>query len=144
MPEPFRVEVVGRGYEADANGHIAGVVLLQYAQHARWECLRAAGVGAAAYARIGVAPVSLEERIRFRRELLAGEAVTVSCRFRWPPGKTFTVDQELRRPDGGLVAEVENVGGLMDLEERRLLADPGGRLAAIAGTPGLLGLPASD
>lgn len=44
MDDVFQVRVVGRGYEVDANGHVAGVVLMQYGQHARWECLRAAGV----------------------------------------------------------------------------------------------------
>ncbi|MBS1882498.1 MAG: acyl-CoA thioesterase [Actinobacteria bacterium] len=140
MPDPFTIEVVARAYETDANRHVAGVVLLQYAQHARWECMSQAGVSPSACAEVGLAPVSLEERIAFRRELLAGEAVDISCEFRWSEGKTFTVIQELRHSDGGLIAEVENVGGLMDLEQRRLVGGPAERFAAIASSPGLLGL----
>ena len=42
--KPFTVRIVSRGYEVDSNGHVAGTVLLQYGQHARWECMRAAGI----------------------------------------------------------------------------------------------------
>ena len=88
MDDPFVVRVEARGYEVDANGHVAGTVLLQYAQHARWECLRAAR----------------------------------------------------RTPDGTLAAEVTNVGGLMDLTQRRLIADPGRLWRSAASRPELLGL----
>ena len=43
MAERFEVRIAVRGYELDSNGHLAGTVLLQYAQHARFECLRSAG-----------------------------------------------------------------------------------------------------
>jgi len=41
--KPFTVLIVARGYEVDSNGHVAGPVLLQYGQNARWECLRDPG-----------------------------------------------------------------------------------------------------
>ena len=59
--EPFTVRIAARGYEADANGHVAVTVLLQYAQHARWECLRAAGIDQGGLLARGFGPVSLEE-----------------------------------------------------------------------------------
>lgn len=64
MADPFRVRIAARGYEVDFNSHVAGTVLLQYGHHARWECLRAAGVDQGELLRSGVGPVSLEERIR--------------------------------------------------------------------------------
>jgi acyl-CoA thioester hydrolase len=137
---PFAVRVSARGYETDSNGHVAGTALLQYGLHARWECLRAAGVDQSRLLAMGVGPVSLEERIRFHRELRAGDEVVVSCRFVWGEGKTFGVEQELRRPDGSLAAEVSNVAGLLDLEARRLLPDPGSIWRSIAKAPELLGL----
>ena len=36
--------VVVRGYEIDALGHIAHTVYMQYAEHARWERMAAAGL----------------------------------------------------------------------------------------------------
>lgn len=143
MVDRFRVRVAVRGYEVDANGHVAGTVLLQYGQHARWECLRAAGVDHAAMLGAGIGPVSLEERIRYHRELRSGEEVDVSCAYLWGEGKTFRIEQELRLPGGTLVAEITNVGGLLDLSRRRLVPDPSARWRAAAAAPALLGLGAN-
>ncbi|MFI7421008.1 hypothetical protein [Nonomuraea sp. NPDC049684] len=41
----FSVPIAVRGYELDTRGHLDNVVYHQYGDHARWECLRAAGVG---------------------------------------------------------------------------------------------------
>lgn len=138
--DQFRVRVAVRGYEVDANGHVAGTVLLQYGQHARWECLRAAGVDQAELLAAGIGPVSLEEHIHYHHELRAAQEVDVSCTYVWGEGKTFRVEQELRDTHGTLVAEITNVGGLLDLTERRLVAEPRSRWRSVAARPELLGL----
>jgi acyl-CoA thioester hydrolase len=140
VDEPFTVRVVARGYETDANGHVAGTVLLQYGQHARWECLRAAGIDQAELAARGIGPVSLEERIRFHHELRAGQEVVVSCAFTWGEGKSFRIEQEIRLADGTLVADITNVGGLLELKDRKLLPDPGQIWRSVARAPAFLGL----
>jgi acyl-CoA thioester hydrolase len=140
MADCFAVRLIARGYEVDSNGHVAGTVLLQYGQHARWECLRAAGIDQDKLMARSIGPVSLEERIRFHHEVLAGEEVDVSCEFVWGDGKTFRVEQEIRRSDGTLAAEVTNVGGLLDLEKRKLVAEPGEVWRSVAETPAVLGL----
>jgi acyl-CoA thioester hydrolase len=140
VPDVFTVCVAVRGYELDFNGHVAAAVLLQYGQHARWECLRAAGVDQADLVASGISPVSLEERIRFRREVRAGEELDVSCVYIWGGGKTFSVEQQLRLSDGDLAAEITNVGGLLDLQKRRLVDDPGKHWRSVAKKPELLSL----
>jgi acyl-CoA thioester hydrolase len=139
MSDAFTVRIAVRGYEIDANGHVAGSVLMQYGQHARWECLRAAGVEQSDLLRQRLGPVSLEERIRFHHELTASDELDVSCVFVWDHDKTFRTEQELRLADGTLAAEVTNVGGLLDLDERRLVTDPGARWRAIAAAPQVIG-----
>ena len=84
--------------------------------------------------------MQLETSIRFHRELRAGDAVDVSCGFVWGDGKTFGVEQDFRRPDGTLVAELANVGGLLNLKERRLVTDPAGQFHSSAAAPEVLGL----
>ncbi|NMO51843.1 acyl-CoA thioesterase [Actinoplanes sp. TBRC 11911] len=140
MGEPFSVEMRVRGYETDAQGHLNTAVYLQYAEHARWEILRVAGIRQADLIADGIGPVNLETTIRFRKELRAGDAVLVSCAFVWGTGKTFQVEQQFTTPEGELVAEVTGVGGLMDLTARRLVAEPGERFRVLAADPGLLGL----
>jgi len=136
----FTVRIAARGYEADVNGHVAGTVLLQYSQHARWECVRAAGIDQALLAARGIGPVSLEERIRFRHEIRSGDEVDVSCEFIWGSGKTYRVEQEIRLLDRTLAAEITNVGGLLDLKDRKLVPSPGDVWRSVATMPELLGL----
>jgi acyl-CoA thioester hydrolase len=100
----------------------------------------AAGITPHKLAAAGVGPVQLETTIRFHRELRAGDEVDVSCVFVWDSHRTFRVEQDFRRADGTLVAELANVGGLLNLEQRRLVPDPAGQFRSLATAPELLGL----
>ncbi|AKZ59002.1 hypothetical protein SAM23877_5957 [Streptomyces ambofaciens ATCC 23877] len=140
MSEPFSVPVTVRGYETDTQGHVNQAVYLNYAEHARWSLLRAAGIRQADLVARGVGPVALETTIRYRRELLAGDEVEVSCVFEWGEGRTFRIVQVVRKADGTVAAEIEAVGGLMDLTARKLVADPRRRFGELASEPGLFGL----
>ncbi|MEV0292262.1 acyl-CoA thioesterase [Nocardia sp. NPDC050710] len=136
----FSVPVLVRGYELDTQGHLNQAVYLQYSEHARWELLRAAGVAQEKLIANGVGPVVLETNIKYRRELRAGDEVTITCDFEWSSGKIFKIRQEIRKLDGTVAAEVAVVGGLLDLAARKLVADPGENFRALAERPDLLGL----
>ncbi|BCM70387.1 MULTISPECIES: acyl-CoA thioesterase [Streptomyces] len=140
MAEPFSVRVTVRGYETDTQGHLNQAVYLNYVEHARWMLLQAAGITQAALLGRGVGPVALETNIRHLRELLAGDEVDVTCVFEWGDGKTFRFRQEVRKTDGTVSAEVTSVVGLLDLERRRLVADPREIFKELATDVGLLGL----
>ncbi|KOT43604.1 thioesterase [Streptomyces caelestis] len=124
MSEPFSVRVTVRGYETDVQGHLNQAVYLNYAEHARWSLLREAGITQSRLRSEGVGPVALETTIRYRRELLAGDEVDVSCVFVWNGGKTFTIEQTVTKTDGTVAAEITAVGGLLDLEKRKLVPNP--------------------
>jgi acyl-CoA thioester hydrolase len=138
--EPFRVRIAVRGYEVDPRGHVNQAVYLQYAEHARWECLRAAGISYDALMATGVGPAALENTIRYRAELRADDELDVTCEFQWGNGKTFRIRQDFIRADGRLAAELTGTGGMLDLARRRLIDDPAGHFRAIATAPELLGL----
>ncbi|MEU3253510.1 acyl-CoA thioesterase [Streptomyces sp. NPDC006997] len=140
MNEPFSVRVTVRGYETDVQGHLNQAVYLNYAEHARWSLLQAAGISQSGLVGKGVGPVALETTIRYRRELLAGDEVDVTCAFEWSDGKTFRIEQQVVKADGTVAAEVSAVGGLMDLTARKLVADPPGYFKELATDPGLFGL----
>ncbi|MCX4884520.1 MULTISPECIES: thioesterase family protein [unclassified Streptomyces] len=139
MSEPFSVPVTVRGYETDVQGHLNQSVYLNYAEHARWSFLRAAGISQAGLIGKGVGPVALETTIRYRRELIAGDEVEVTCGFTWGQGKTFRMEQTIRKTDGTVAAEITAVGGLMDLKERRLVPEPHKYFAELATEPSLFG-----
>ncbi|HWG14053.1 MAG TPA: thioesterase family protein [Streptosporangiaceae bacterium] len=141
MTEPFRARVAVRGYELDVNGHLNWAHYLHYAEHARWECLRAAGLSFETMVGAGLGPVNLEANVRFLRELRDGDEVGVSCEFEWGDGKTFRVRQQFTRlDDGALAAEVTTVSGVIDQDKRRLIPDPAGRLRSLATSPHIMGL----
>ncbi|MEW2631884.1 thioesterase family protein [Streptomyces sp. NPDC048389] len=134
----FFSDVTVRGYELDTQGHLNQAVYLQYAEHARWELLRAAGLPQEKLLASGVGPVALEVTVRFLRELRGGDEVRVTCRFVYGEGKTFKVEQQIVKDDGTVAAEVSGVAGMLDLSTRRLIADPRAHLAALADNPDLL------
>lgn len=140
MDAPFSVSLGVRSYELDPQGHVNGAVYVQYADHALWECVRAAGIDPGRMPETGVGPVNLETHIRFVRELRAGDEVTVSCAFEWSDGRTFRVVREFHDRAGRLVAHVTTVTGLLDLTVRRLVDDPARRWRSLAERPHLLGL----
>lgn len=133
--EAFSVRVAVRGYELDVQGHLNQAVYLQYAEHARWEYLRAAGITPKKMGAARRGPVVLETTIRYLSELRAGDEVDVTCAFEWGEGKVFRLRQEIRKTDGTLAAEVTAVGGVLDLDARRLVADPTAELHRLADRP---------
>ncbi|WP_326755644.1 acyl-CoA thioesterase [Streptomyces hirsutus] len=140
MSEPFSVRVTVRGYETDVQGHLNQAVYLNYAEHARWELFHKAGITQSALAARGVGPVVLETTIRYKRELLAGEEVDVTCAFSWNTGKTFRVEQVITKADGTVSAEITGVAGALDLKQRKLLPNPQDIFRELAEDPGLFGL----
>ncbi|MFF8280888.1 acyl-CoA thioesterase [Streptomyces lateritius] len=140
MAEPFSVPVVVRGYETDSQGHLNQAVYLQYAEHARWSLLEKGGIRQADLLRRGVGPVALEVTVRYLRELRAGDEVEVTCAFVWGEGKTFRIEQTIRKVDGTVAAEVTGVGGLLDLTTRKMMTDPREHFRTLAASPGVFGL----
>ncbi|WP_405867864.1 acyl-CoA thioesterase [Streptomyces sp. NBC_00005] len=139
MSEAFSVPVTVRGYETDVQGHLNQSVYINYAEHARWSLLRAAGISQSGLIDRGVGPVALETTIRYRRELIAGDEVEVTCSFDWGEGKTFRIEQTIRKTDGTVAAEITAVGGLLDLKERRLVPEPHAYFKELATEPSLFG-----
>lgn len=134
------VTIAVRLWDLDTNGHVRGSAYLDYADHARWECVRAAGVSLDALAEAGFGPVNLETTIRFQHELRAGDCVVVSTAFSYGSGKTSQVRQDFTLTDGTPVAEITSVSGLLDLRTRRLLPNPATHWRTLATAPHHLGL----
>ncbi|MEU6586307.1 acyl-CoA thioesterase [Nocardia sp. NPDC046763] len=136
----FSVPITVRGYELDINGHLNQAVYLQYAEHARWELLRAGGLPGEKMVAAGIGPVVLEQTVKYLRELHLGDEVAVSCEFEWTGGKIFRMRQQIVKLDGTVSAEIDVVSGILDLAARKLVVDPGAALRAVADSPDILGL----
>jgi acyl-CoA thioester hydrolase len=126
----FRTRIAVRSYELDALGHLNHAVYHQYAEVARVEAFEAAGCGWESLVEVNCAPVLLETHAHFRRELRKGDVVDVGCAAKFGTGKTFRLEQHITKLDGTLAAEITCTLGLMDLQARKLLADPAAVLTA--------------
>jgi acyl-CoA thioester hydrolase len=141
MPaDPFTARFEVRVSDTDAQGHMNSAAYLDLANHSLWECVRAAGVDVDGLLQTRVGPVILESTIRYAAELRAGDRVDVSCRLTFDGSKTYLVRHELTNAEGGVAATVENRMGLLDLDERRLVAEPAATWRRAATHPELLGL----
>lgn len=131
----FTTTVTVRGYECDANGHVNHAVYHQYGEHGRTETFRELGLEITDLSAAGIGPVILETTVRFLAELRAGDEVDVVLDLRFGQGKTFRMDIELRRGDV-VAATITGTMGLLDHTTRHLVADPRGRLKALASPAG--------
>lgn len=142
----FAVRIGVRSYEVDVNGHVNHAVYHQYAEHARMEHFRAAGLSQAALGGHGLTVVLLSTTVHFRAELRAGEQVEVDSEIGFTDRKPFTMRHRIVRVavESGaaaddLAAEAECVMGVLDTSTRRLVAEPYHRLVAAASAADLLG-----
>jgi acyl-CoA thioester hydrolase len=122
--EPFRTRLKVRQYELDALGHVNQAVYHSYGEVSRLEAFEAAGN--ARVSEDNKAPVLLESHIVYRRELRGGEVIDVTCDTTFGEGKVFWMTSRILKLDGTLSAEIKCTLGVMDLERRKLVADPRG------------------
>jgi acyl-CoA thioester hydrolase len=120
----FSIRLDVRSYELDALGHVNHAVYHQYAEVARVKGFTAAGCDWAGLTALKTAPVLLSTTVNFRRELLGDDEIDVTCVAKFGTGRTFTLEQTITKADGVLSAEVYCVLGVMDLDARKLVADP--------------------
>ncbi|RMI30335.1 acyl-CoA thioesterase [Nocardia stercoris] len=133
----FSVQIRVRGYELDSLGHVNQSVYPKYAEHARWEYLSSIGIDQTVVGG-GTAPIVLEQNIKYRGELRIGDEITVTCTPIWGEGKVFRFEQEIRKADGRLSAEISVVCGVMDLTARKLLPDARAAFLRLSDDPQLL------
>ncbi|RRO16722.1 acyl-CoA thioesterase [Saccharopolyspora rhizosphaerae] len=127
----FRIPIQVRSYELDALGHVNHAVYHQYGEVARVAGFRAAGCDWNELGEKKLAPVLLSTTVNFRRELRADEHVEASCEAKFGSGKSFHLDTVLTKADGTISADITCVLGLMDLDARKLVADPKAALEAV-------------
>jgi acyl-CoA thioester hydrolase len=134
------VKITARQCECDANGHVNHTAYLEWADRARSEYLREAGLDVATFVAAGIGPVILDLRVRFAGEILAGDDITVTVEPQYTAGKTFTVRHRFLRKDGlgneAEPAELTAVMGLLDYSTRRLVIDPIAQLRGLTSVPG--------
>lgn len=117
----YRFQVLEK--HLDSFGHVNNAVYLELFEEARWDFITERGFGLQAIKDRKLGPVLLELNLRFKRELLNREWITIkSFAPKYDHKVVSTLSQEMIKEDSGKVAATLDLKvGLMDLKERKLI-----------------------
>jgi acyl-CoA thioester hydrolase len=123
---PFQERFAVRWSDLDVNRHVRNTIFSELATHARIRLLESFGFGQSRFESLCFGPVMLREEIRYRRELVFGEAglVTALIAGLSADGSHSPVYQEVRRENGKQAAVLRIDGAWMHLVHRKLIPPP--------------------
>lgn len=122
----FEEKFTVRWSDLDANRHVRNTVFSEFATHTRFRLLESLGFAQPRFESLRFGPVMFREEIRYRRELLFGDQVTVNVLFAGlsEDGSQWRVHQEVSRGNGKQAAVLTIDGAWIDLDTRKLVAPP--------------------
>lgn len=126
-----------RWSDLDANRHVRNTVFSELATHTRFRMLEAHGFPQPRFEQARFGPVMFREEIRYRRELVFGDQVTVNVLFAGlsDDGSQWRVHQEVTRGDEKQAAILTIDGAWIHLDTRRLVAPPEELLSVLRTLP---------
>lgn len=122
----FEQQIVVRWQDIDANRHLRNTAFSEYATDTRFRMLLSRGFGQAEFEEVRIGPVILREDIRYRREVLLGQTVTVNAMSAGlsDDGSHWRIRQEIRLPDGREAATLTLDGTWIHMDTRRIVEPP--------------------
>lgn len=117
----YRLQILE--HHLDNFGHVNNAVYLSLYEEARWDFITRNGYGLDVIMQRQKGPVILEARVRYRKELLNRDWITIRSYPEAPSNrKIMTIKQEMIREDGTLASEADFLVGYMDFKTRKLLS----------------------
>lgn len=105
----------------DTFGHVNNATYLELYEEARWDFITKNGYGLDVIKSTGVGPIILEVNLKFRKELLNRETVTVrSQTLDFLNPLIMELRQEMIKENGELASELILKVGVFDLQRRKL------------------------
>ena len=123
MTQSFAV----RWADLDPNGHLRHSVYADLCAQTRLDFLAGFGFGLRDFQRLGLGPILFREDLRYQREVLASDRLTVAAEVSGltADGARWHLQHTIRRDrDGEIVATVHVEGAWFDLRARRVTAPP--------------------
>ena len=131
----FQEQFTVRWSDLDANRHVRNTIFSEFATHTRFRFLESSGFPQATFEALRFGPIMFREDIRYRRELVFGEvvSVTVEAAGLSDDGSHWRVQQEVRKDNGKQAALLVIDGAWIHLDTRKLLAPPAELIDALRG-----------
>ena len=105
----------------DEYGHVNNAHYLTLYEKARWNILEMSGFGADMIKINKTGPVILEVNVRFSKELLAGQKITIETSSRRKNDLIFYFDQKMINEKGETASKAVFTAALFDLEKRKMV-----------------------
>jgi len=111
-------------FHLDTFGHVNNAQYLALYEEARWDFITANGFGLDRIKNEKAGPVLLETTVKFKRELVNREWITIQSSPGEVNGKFMVINQVMIKGDGKIASEASFTVGFMDLKERKLVVPP--------------------
>ncbi len=122
MTFKYKVQILEK--HLDSFGHVNNAVYLELLEEARWDFITANGYGIDTIHKEKKGPVVLEINIKYRKELLNREFITIESRPLGSPSKIMQIEQRILKENGDVSCVGLFTVGFMDLKERKLIELP--------------------
>ena len=118
-------------HHLDTFGHVNNAKYLELYEQARWDFISNNGYGLDKIISEKKGPIILDVNLRFKRELVNREVITVVSESLEVKSKISRMKQKMVKEDGTIASEAVFTFGFMDLAKRKLIEPPAEWLNAI-------------
>ena len=119
--KPFEYEFIVTEDLLDDYGHVNNARYLDLFERARWNILEKSGLGREVVKARKIGPVIIEVTVRFSRELLPGEQITILTNSRRKNELVFYFDQQMINSSGDIASKAVFTTALFDLNKRKMI-----------------------
>jgi len=128
--EIFSYSTVIKEHHLDTFGHVNNATYLELLEEARWEFLTISGFGLQVIQDTHIGPVVLECTIKFLKELLLRQTISITSQIVTYDKKIGTMQQKIF-VDNVVCCDAHMTFGLFDLRQRKLILPSAAWLSAI-------------
>ncbi|MBT4762093.1 MAG: acyl-CoA thioesterase [Bdellovibrionaceae bacterium] len=105
----------------DFIGHVNHATYLQILEQVRWDLITERNYGIDHIKKMGISPIVLEVNIKYRKELLLRDVVTIKTETQLSKSKTHYIQQIMYKDDGEVACSAKIKFGLFDMNLRALV-----------------------
>ncbi|MBI2712485.1 MAG: acyl-CoA thioesterase [Bdellovibrio sp.] len=105
----------------DTFGHVNHAKYFEILEEARWDMVTRNGFGLKEIHKVGLGPVILEAKIKFKRELRLREKIRIETQFLSYNKKIARVGHKIFNETKKICAEAEILFGLFDIHRRKIV-----------------------
>ncbi len=118
----FTTQVLAK--HIDGYGHVNNAVYLQFFEEARWDWIQQGGGDRDLVQSSGVGPIVVGIELRFSRELIEGDKITVKSTQEGEIGRVYTLKQLIYKESGEMACKASYRLAFMDIKARKIVEAP--------------------